>query len=45
MVVSYRLSVISYKRVLLNENLLTDNRKVFRRKTELKTDNYSSDNS
>jgi len=34
------LSVISYTRVLLNEKLLTGNRKVFRRKTELKTDNY-----
>ena len=38
----FRLSVVGYKRGLLNENLLTDDRKVFRRKTEPITDNHSS---
>ena len=39
---SYQSSVISHqlKEALLNDNLLTDNRKVFRRKTEPTTDNY-----
>ncbi|MCY4554130.1 MAG: glutamine-hydrolyzing carbamoyl-phosphate synthase small subunit [Candidatus Poribacteria bacterium] len=39
---SHQSSVISHQleEVLLNDNLLTDNRKVFRRKTELTTDNY-----
>ncbi len=39
---SYQSSVISHqlKEDLLNDNLLTDNQKVFRRKTEPTTDNY-----
>ena len=39
---SYQSSVISRQlnEALLNDNLLTDNRKVFRRKTEPTTDNY-----
>ena len=39
-VYGYRLSVFSYKRTLLDENLLTYDQKGFHRKPEPTTDNY-----